>query len=219
MLPAPRFLFVLIVVFGSVAAIFLLRKKFPAKKVIRWTPWLLATVAAFFIVFLLGAYLSSKGPNWQCRRIHQTDTEPPSSLATANDYFEQGNYEFDRGNCSEAIIDYSLSIAQDPQFAESYNNRAYTYMMLNDYPHALQDLDQALAIRPDYVNALMNRGDIYNFYYNINRAKAMEDYNRAYAADPTHGSICGHRMLARNNGWTLGAYLELLIKGTKAGCP
>jgi tetratricopeptide (TPR) repeat protein len=58
------------------------------------------------------------------------------------------------------------------QTAEAYNNRAYTYMTIRDYADALPDLDQATALRPTYVNALMNRGDIYNFYYQIDRARA-----------------------------------------------
>jgi hypothetical protein len=40
------------------------------------------------------------------------------------------------------------------------------------YADALPALDRAIALRPTYVNALMNRGDIYNFYYQIDRARA-----------------------------------------------
>src|SRR5438034_9614965 len=106
MFPAPRFLFVLIIVFGSTAAVLLLRKKFPNKKFANWTPWILATIAAFFIIFLIGAAATSK--NKHCGYTHQTSTQPPTSLFTAKDYFEQGNYEYDRGNCQEAIINYSI---------------------------------------------------------------------------------------------------------------
>ena len=104
--------------------------------------------------------------------------------------------------------------------AEAYNNRAYTYMTIRDYADALPDLDQAIALRPTYVNALMNRGDIYNFYYQIDRARALADYDRVLALGPeaTHGaSICGHRFLAGHNGWNLGALLDL-PRGIASNC-
>jgi len=217
MLPAPRFLFVLIVLFGSVAAVLLLRKKFPNKRFVNWTPWILATIAAFFIVFLVGAFATSK--NKHCGYAHQTESQPIQSPLTAQDYFDEGNYEYDRGNCQEAIINYSIAIDVSPDFSPAYNNRAYTYMMMNDYKDALPDLDKAIALRPDYVNALINRGDIYNYYYNRDRSKAITDYDRVIALGKTEGtSVCGHRMLAMNGGWSLKQYWQIVTKGFNSGC-
>lgn len=173
MLPAPRFLFVLVVTFGSVAAILLLRKKLPNKKIREWTPWILATLASLFIIYLVGA--AATGNNRWCGYSHETNSQAPEfSFENTKKYFDLGNYHYDIGNCDAAIENYSKVIFLDPNYAAAYNNRAYTYMMMNDYKDALLDLDRAIELRPDYVNALMNRGDIYNFYYNVDKQKAME---------------------------------------------
>lgn len=110
----------------------------------------------------------------------------------------------------------------NPDFAEAYNNRAYTYMTMENYALALPDLDQALRLRPDYVNALMNRGDIHNYYYDIDFELAVADYDRVLAIDPDaprHTSVCGHRMLALNHGWNLSILGEILMRGKDSGCP
>ena len=101
-----------------------------------------------------------------------------------------------------------------PDFAEAYNNRAFTYMAEQNYSPALPDLDRAIALRPDYVNALMNRGDIYNYYYQIDYARAIADYNRILELGPavyTHTSLCGHLAMAHHSGNLIGAFAELLI--------
>jgi tetratricopeptide (TPR) repeat protein len=70
-----------------------------------------------------------------------------SGHAMAHNIFS--DVAFDRGNCKEAIAVYAQALALNPNYAEAYNNRAYTYMRMQNYAPALQDLDQALRIRPD----------------------------------------------------------------------
>jgi tetratricopeptide (TPR) repeat protein len=138
---------------------------------------------------------------------------PPAALVTAADYLAQGDYDFDQGDYSRAITDYSRAIALNPALAEAYNNRAYAYMTLGQYALALPDLDQAIRLRPDYVNALMNRGDIHNYYYDVDYASAVRDYDRVLAIDPSAAyrtSVCGHRMLAAHHGWNLAVVADLL---------
>ena len=50
-------------------------------------------------------------------------------------------------------------------------------MVKKEYAPALADLDRAIQIRPNYVNALMNRGDIYSYYYSIDYGRAVADYD------------------------------------------
>lgn len=146
---------------------------------------------------------------------------PPATLVTAQDYFTQGNYQYDLGNCDAAIAAFTRALELDPSFAEAFNNRAFTFMVKKDYKNALPDLDRAIQLRPNYVNALMNRGDIYNYYYAIDRKLALADYDRVLALGPgmyRHTSLCGHRMLARHNGWDLNVFVELLTRGVDSGC-
>lgn len=83
-------------------------------------------------------------------------------------------------------------------------------MRLRDFKDALTDLNKALALNPNYVHALMNRGDIHNYYYQINRASAIADYEKVISLGGTRGtSVCGHLLLARSNGWTVSTIFEL----------
>ena len=152
----------------------------------------------------------------------QSTSQPPKALLTAQDYLAQGAHDFDRGNCNAAIVDFSHAIELNPNLAEAYNSRAYTYMIKQQYALALPDLDRALRIRPDYLNALMNRGDIYNYYYTIDYDRAIADYDRVLRLQGAgHSSVCGHRMLAVNHGWSPVLYAEVLTAfatGSEPGC-
>jgi tetratricopeptide (TPR) repeat protein len=161
-----------------------------------------------FLAFLM--YRSATAPDTQCTTVHKTASTPPSRLTTAMDYFIQGNYEYDTGNCAKAISDYTISIQLDPNYPQAYNNRAYTYMRMRDYKDALPDLDRAIAINPNYIQALINRGDIHNYYYAIDRQSSIADYQKVISLGATHGtSVCGHYFLAEHNGWNLITILNL----------
>ena len=171
---------------------------------------ILVGVGALAIFGAQGAVRSAPANTW-CITTHAAASQPPVALTTAADYFQRGDYDYDRGDCDAAIADYSQAITLDPAFAEAYNNRAYTYMMRQEYDRALPDLDRAIQLRPDYAHALMNRGDIYNYYYQIDRARAIADYDRVIALGPTamhDSSVCGHRWLAVHNGWNAGTLLD-----------
>lgn len=145
----------------------------------------------------------------------------PAQLETAADYLALGDYEFDRGDYDRAVADYTHALELNPQFAEAYNNRAYTYMKLENYVLALPDLDRAIELRPNYVNALMNRGDIYNYYYAIDRQRAIADYDRVLASDPNAiktTSVCGHRAIAWSGGMNPVLLLTAITGGNEAVC-
>ena len=119
-----------------------------------------------FLVVLLGALgywaYASTHFDEQCTTKHAPVSSPPKALVTASDYFAQGNYDYDVGDCAQAIADSSRAIKLNPNYAEAYNNRGYTYMRIQQYALALPDFDKAIALRPRYVHALTNRGDLYN---------------------------------------------------------
>jgi tetratricopeptide (TPR) repeat protein len=177
---------------------------------------LLAAGAAGLMLVATGSVVQPPG---SCTPNQSASSQPPTSPVTAAGYFAQGDYDFDRGDCAAAVADYTRSIALDPQVAEVYNNRAYTYMAQHNYALALPDLDRALQLRPDYVNALMNRGDIHNYYYAIDYKLAVADYDRVLQLDPTNPSVCGHRLLALHHGWDIGVFGTVFLQGaTQAGC-
>jgi tetratricopeptide (TPR) repeat protein len=188
------------------AVVYYLSKKNKRRAVVLTT-----TVAVLLLGFLAFAmYRDTTSKDIQCSTTHTTTNTPPASLKTAMDYFLQGDYDYDTGNCTKAIADYTKSIELNSKYPQAYNNRAYTYMRLRDYKSALPDLDKALALNPNYIQALMNRGDIHNYYYAIDRKSAIADYEKVIALGGTKGtSVCGHLFLAEHNGWNLGAVFGL----------
>jgi tetratricopeptide (TPR) repeat protein len=156
--------------------------------------------------------------------VVEPTSHPPAALTTARDYVALGDYQFDQAQYAEAIDSYTHAITLDRNLAAAYNNRAYTYMKLGNYALALPDLNQAIELRPDYTNALMNRGDIFNYYYQIDRTRAVADYDRVLAADPDaiqNTSVCGHRAVALNGGMDAVLWLKVVTSRNprQTGCP
>jgi tetratricopeptide (TPR) repeat protein len=158
-----------------------------------------ALFIAAALVFLLAVIaLQNEGVDNHCRSDLSAPAAYPDDAKTEEDFLKRGDAAFDRGNCKEAIAVSTQALALNPDYAEAYNNRAYSYMQMRDYAPALQDLDQALRVRPDYLHALMNRGDIHNYYFEQDRRKAIDDYDHilrlgGQAQEP---SVCGHRAVA-----------------------
>ncbi len=169
--------------------------------------------------FLTGAIFSAFQPDTWCSLPHKSSSKQPSTLATSDDYFERGNYFYDIGSCKLAIDDYTKSINLNLNNTQSYNNRAYTFMRMHQYDKALNDLNKAIGLQPNYTNALMNRGDIYNYYYNLNRSLAMKDYEKVIALGKTKGnSVCGHMAMARYNHFLPAAFVNILLVHSIPGC-
>lgn len=180
------------------------KQKHPNKKAI--------TIIVSVVIVLLGLgafgmYHAATMPDTQCKTMHAVNYPPPTKLETAVDYFHQGNYDYDLGQCERAISDYTQALRLEPSYAHALNNRAYTFMRLQMYSEALSDLNQAIHVSPDYTQALMNRGDLRNYYFDIDRDAAIADYHRVLTIEGKNGnqkSVCGHLFLAKHNGWNLG---------------
>ncbi len=191
----------------------------------KYRKWLIPIVFLFMLTLaVIGAVYFALGGDAHCGKTQKSVTIAPAKVETANEYFEMGDYQYDLGNCTQAIENYDTAINMDPNFAQALNNRGYTYMRLRDYNKALKDLDKAIELRPDYVQALMNRGDIYNYYFNIDRARAIEDYDKVLVLVKDNNqrknlAVCGHKLLAKNGGWSPLIYIELIKNDlTNTGC-
>ena len=164
--------------------------------------WIAFGVSAFVgasLLTLIGIaiYRGSKAPDTWCNSFKITNNYPPMQTVTATDYFEKGNYEYDIGNFKGAVDSYAKSIELNPQYPQAYNNRAFTYMRMQEYDKALNDLDRALELNPNYINALMNRGDI-NRDRKGNKEAAIADYEKIISFAGTRGtSVCGHLGMAK----------------------
>lgn len=197
--------FIVAVFFAAVisVAVYLLNKKNKKAAVILTV--FTALVLSSFIGFAM--FKSATAPDTWCSQMHATTSYPPVNLVSAMDYFEQGNYDYDRGDCKKAVEDYTKSISLNSKYPQSLNNRAYAYMRMQNYKDALTDLNKAISLKPDYIQALMNRGDIYNFYLK-DKEKAIADYEKIISlVGPRGTSACGRLFLAKHDGWNLGTLL------------
>jgi tetratricopeptide (TPR) repeat protein len=76
--------------------------------------------------------------------------------------------------------------AHPQEMAAALYWRAWSYDVRGDEAHAIADLNEALRLRPNYVDAYLDRGWA---YYRQNDAQhAMADYNAALRLDPNSGA-------------------------------
>lgn len=107
--------------------------------------------------------------------------------------------------------DYLRAVALNYQRPELFNNLGALYIDQGRYEDAIANLNQALALRPDYFMALLNRGVAYSQQGKI--GPALVDFSRAEAVDGKSPLLYLNRGLAQfEAGYYAGAvddYTEL----------
>lgn len=197
-----KLIVILFFIFGLCTALYLfITYFFIHKKDLKKINWLALSISTFIglvLVTLVGIaiYKGHNSTDSWCTTAHATTSFPPANLVTAMDYFEKGNYNYDKGDCKQAILDYSESIKRNSKYPQSYNNRAYTYMRMMEYDLALADLDKALTLNPNYLHALRNRADVNN--YKNNKESAILDYEKIMELAGPSTDVCAHLADAKN---------------------
>ena len=85
-----------------------------------------------------------------------TVTPRPESLS-AEEHHRRGRELIQEGKYSAAIEELSVAIEAQPDWPLVYNARGFAYYLEHDYRHALSDLDEAIRLNPQYLNAYQNR--------------------------------------------------------------
>lgn len=67
-----------------------------------------------------------------------------ASIVIGPDIFERAGAAYGAGDFEQAIVDYSLFILLNPTFSQGYYWRGMSYVSLEDYENALNDLSRAL---------------------------------------------------------------------------
>ena len=83
----------------------------------------------------------------------------------------------------------------NPKDVEAYNNRCWTRTVIGELPSARRDCDEALRLRPDFVDALDSRG-LLNLKSGANK-DAITDFDAALKINPRLTSSLYGRGLAR----------------------
>src|SRR5436309_5967041 len=71
-------------------------------------------------------------------------------------YFESGQRYFEKGKYPEAVIQFSNAIQVDARFADAHYQLAQTYLKMQNWPMAYQELDRTLQIQPDNLPAQLD---------------------------------------------------------------
>lgn len=75
----------------------------------------------------------------------------------AQTVLDQGMSRQRQGDYLGSIGEFGKLIAYCPDYAEGYNQRAYSHFLRGDYANALPDLDEAVRLNPYHVAALSGR--------------------------------------------------------------
>lgn len=110
--------------------------------------------------------------------------------------FNMGNFFFDKAsNITEqerlpefqvlmklAISEYSLCIQNDPDFAQGYYNRGYSYYLIEQYNRAQNDFSTVINLDPYNEKAFFMKASILEYQGNL--SGALVNYQQAGKLDP-----------------------------------
>ena len=65
-------------------------------------------------------------------------------------------------NYNEAINLFNEALQLNPNLADAYNTRGWTYFCLKQYERAIQDFNKAIELNPNFFEAYANRGYAYH---------------------------------------------------------
>jgi len=98
-------------------------------------------------------------------------------------WYKRGLLNYDNGDLTSAISDFTKALELDPQLASAYHDRGICKHELEDYDGALSDYSEAIRIDPGFAEAYYNRAMLYDI--RNDREKALADYNRTIELQPT----------------------------------
>ena len=109
---------------------------------------------------------------------HAINVDGMNILAMNN----RADFKSRNGMYRDSIDDYSAVLKLNHGDAYALNGRAASRIYLNEFENALDDLNEALVILPTYVDALLNRGVVYNNMGNLDLAK--NDFHSVVELEP-----------------------------------
>jgi tetratricopeptide (TPR) repeat protein len=81
------------------------------------------------------------------------------------------------------------------RLAQAFQNRGTAYLDKGDTERAIQDLDQAISLDPNYANAFNSRGVAYEA--KGDNGRAIQDYDQAIRLDPDNANAINGRCWVR----------------------
>jgi predicted O-linked N-acetylglucosamine transferase (SPINDLY family) len=100
---------------------------------------------------------------------------------------------------AEALADLEAVLSRDAANPDAWNNRGLTLRSLGRMDEALESFDRAIALAPDFAEALNHRGDL-NWNDRVDYAAAVADLARALALEPQRPWLAGKLLHLRMMG-------------------
>ena len=111
-------------------------------------------------------------------------------MLVAIDYYESGWDKAFSEDYAGAIVDLTIAIKSNPNYADAYVARGYAYYDLGKYKSAIADYTTAIRLDPD-AYAYYNRG---NAYFDLGEYNtAIADYTTAIRLDPDDADAYNNR--------------------------
>ncbi|MEO7908753.1 MAG: tetratricopeptide repeat protein, partial [Roseiflexaceae bacterium] len=134
---------------------------------------------------LTSAYLgvgraSFNAGNWGLAQAHFSDAVR-SNPRSAEARFWLGESLRKQSNPNAAISEYAGAIALKANYPQAYYGLAQAQIDLNQFELARKNLDSALVLRPDYADALLLGGKLYE--QQGNDTAAIQSYSAAFSAN------------------------------------
>ncbi|VDK69053.1 unnamed protein product [Onchocerca ochengi] len=109
------------------------------------------------------------------------------SQAEISRHMEMGRQFLSSGQFTDALSHYHAAIDLDPKNYQTLYSRATVYLAIGKSKAALPDLDLVIKLKPDFIAARIERGNVLLKQGDIHQAKA--DFEAAAKADPLNADI------------------------------
>jgi stress-induced-phosphoprotein 1 len=100
---------------------------------------------------------------------------------------EKGNEFFKKNLYPEAVKAYTEAIKRNPTDHTLYSNRAGAYAKLGEFPLAVKDADECIALKPDFVKAYIRKGNAHYFMKDYH--KSLEAYEKGLKLDENNAEL------------------------------
>jgi len=84
----------------------------------------------------------------------------------------------------EALSSYNLAIQMNPNYCESYNNKAILLNEIGQFNEALENINKAIALNPEHAEAYNTKGLVLHESHRFD--EALQHYNKAIELSPEY---------------------------------
>src|SRR5919204_531633 len=91
-------------------------------------------------------------------------------------YFESGQRYFDKGKYREAAIQFGNAVQVDPRFAQAHYRRAQSFLKLQQWTQAYQELNRTVELEPDNYQPRIDLANLLIAGHDLKQAQEHTDF-------------------------------------------